>query len=263
MIFDYSIFKNMVDIKKENYLSQHPYPYAYFDGLFDDSLLESINQEIEEQSFALDERTIDNIEVKVRSDFEDNESVPESISQFFSVINGGRFLSIVTSLTGIEGLISDPYFDGGGVNIIGDGGTLAVHVDGTTQHRMKLCRRINAILFLNDFWDPAWNGFHEQWSYLDKSLDPFDKNQKWKCVRKILPKKNRLLIFTTNDLSWHGHAGPLSVPSDVKRRSLISYYYTTQRPNNDLKFGDSHRALFIDNQITVSDEAYSETEIIL
>jgi Rps23 Pro-64 3,4-dihydroxylase Tpa1-like proline 4-hydroxylase len=263
MKFDYEAFKRQAVERAETYSSASPYPYAMFDGLFDEDLLDKVNVEIDQSNFEKDVRSIDGVEVKTRSNFEDNEALPESTRQIFEIINGGRFLEIVSKLTGIDGLISDPYYDGGGVNIIENGGTLAVHVDGTTQHRMQVCRRINAILFLNDDWNPAWNGYHEQWDYLDKSLSPFDESQQWKCVRKILPKKNRLVIFTTNDHSWHGHAGVLAVPEGVQRRSLIAYYYTSSRPREDLVFDEPHRALFINNSVTLKEDAFIDAEVIL
>lgn len=262
-IFDYDKFSAKVDDLCQSYISASPYPFAYFDDLFDDAVLNEVNREIDQSNFQKDVRSIDGVEVKTRSDFEDNESLPPITRRVFQLINGGKFLNIVSRLTGINGLISDPYYDGGGINVIENNGTLAVHVDGTTQHRMQVCRRINAILFLNDDWDPNWNGYHEQWDFTKKELSPFDDNQEWKCVRKILPKKNRLFLFTTNDHSWHGHAGVLNVPDGVQRRSLIAYYYTSTRPDSDVLFENPHRALFINNEKTLKEGAFEEVEVVL
>jgi len=262
-VFDYKKFSELVEKFSTEYNMQKPYPFMYFDGLFDDSIIDKVNAEIDEGDFELDEREINNIEVKTRSNFEDNESIPCSSKAIFDVLNGGRFLNLVSQLTNIKGLISDPYYDGGGINITRNNGTLAVHVDGTTQHRMNLSRRINAILFINEKWDLAWNGLHEQWDFLNKELSEFDENQEWRCVRKILPKNNRLMIFTTNDHSWHGHAGTLNAPDNIQRRSLITYYYTNGRPNSDLVFDEPHRALFINNSTTLSENAFENVETIL
>lgn len=262
-VFDYKKFSEFVNVAVSEYAKQTPYPFMYFDELFDDKLIDKVNAEIDNAEFALDTREIDGVEVKTRSDFEDNESIPPSSKVIFDVLNGGKFLNLVTQLTGIKGLISDPYYDGGGINITQNNGTLAVHVDGTTQHRMNVSRRINAILFINEKWDIAWNGLHEQWEFLNKELSEFDESQEWRCVRKIVPKKNRLMVFTTNDHSWHGHAGSLNAPKNVQRRSLITYYYTNGRPKSDLIFEEPHRALFINNNITLTDKAFEDVEIIL
>lgn len=263
MLFNYEKFEKLVQESKNVYNTRLPFPYAIFDGFFDDKILDEINLEIEEANFKEDKRSIEGVEVKTRSDFEDNESLPPKTRLIFEIINGGRFLNIISKLTGINGLISDPYYDGGGINVIKNGGTLAVHVDGTNQKRMNVSRRINAIIFLNENWNPKWNGYHEQWEFTNKDLSPFDKNNKWRCVRKILPKKNRLYVFTTNDHSWHGHAGVLSVPKNIKRKSLISYYYTSSRPKSDIVYDNPHRALFINNSLTLLSEAFKDTEVIL
>lgn len=263
LIFDYNKFSELIKKFTTEYTKQSPYPFMYFDGLFDNALIAKVNSEIDDGNFELDERKIDNIEVKTRSDFEDNESIPPSSKVIFDVLNGGRFLNLVSQLTGINGLVSDPYYDGGGINITENKGMLAVHIDGTTQHRMNLSRRINAILFINEKWDSSWNGLHEQWEFINKSLSAFDKNQEWRCIRKIMPKNNRLMIFTTNDHSWHGHAGSLNAPENIQRRSLITYYYTNGRPKSDLIFEEPHRALFINNNITLSDKAFEDVEIIV
>ena len=262
-VFDYAEFEHRIEGLAASYQETGPFPYAILDGLFDDSVLDQINREIDESNFKKDSRAIDGVEVKVRSDFEDNEALQLVTRTVFEVRNGGKFLNLVSRLTGIDGLISDPYYDGGGINIIEDQGTLALHVDGTNQHRMKVFRRINAILFLNDKWDETWNGYHEQWEYNGKEKSPFDEGQTWRCVRKILPKKSRLLVFTTNDHSWHGHAGVLKVPGHVQRRSLIVYYYTAGRPESDFVFEAPHRALFINNKVTLTDSAFEEVEVVL
>lgn len=264
-VFNYSRFEKLVEEEVANYQRAHPYPFGYFDGLFEERVLDDVIKEIRERNFHLDSRKDEGIQVKVRSAFADNEELPPACRECFQILNGGKFMNLLTKLTGVDGLIPDLYYDGGGINIIENGGSLAVHVDGTHQRRMKVCRRLNAILFLNNDWDPSWNGYHEQWMFQQKDLDPFDPNQEWKCVRKILPKRNRLFIFTTNDHSFHGHAGALNVPEGVERLSLITYYYTVTRPPTDLVFEQPHAAKFIHNKITLQNpvEAFKDTEVIL
>jgi hypothetical protein len=262
MIFNYDKFSMNIEKDRIEYQQKKPYPYAIYDNLFDEKIIEEINKEINNANFKKEIRKIESIEIKIRSDFEDNESLPKECRRIFEVINGGKFLKVLTRLTGVEGLISDPYYDGGGINIIENKGTLAVHVDGTMQRRMQVHRRLNVILFLNNYWDINWNGYHEQWDYVKKELSPLDEMQRWICVRKIYPIKNRLLIFSTSDHSWHGHAGPLDVPDKIQRRSLITYYYTVNRPEADILFDAPHGAIFINNNKTITPEAYDKTEII-
>jgi hypothetical protein len=56
-----------------------------------------------------------------------------------------EFLNLISHLTGINGLVSDPYYVCCGINIIKNRGALAVHIDGTNQYRMNVCRRESTI----------------------------------------------------------------------------------------------------------------------
>ena len=83
MNFDYKKFDNLVDFESKVYLKKMPYPYAIFDNLFDEDLLSNVNKEIDQSSYSKDVRKISGIEVKTRSDFEDNESLPEVYENCF------------------------------------------------------------------------------------------------------------------------------------------------------------------------------------
>tara|TARA_A200000113_G_scaffold226035_1_gene249728 strand:+ start:8805 stop:9587 length:783 start_codon:yes stop_codon:yes gene_type:complete len=260
MNFNYDRFEN--EISQDDYLNQYPFPYTFFDGLFDSNLLNRVVEEIDEEKYKKDVRDIKGEEVKTRSDFKNIEDIPENCFKVFSIMNGGRFLNCLSNFTSIEGLICDPYYSGGGINKIEKSGTLAIHVDGTTHHKMNIKRRLNAILFLNKDWQDAWGGHHEQWVPKNEDLDPFDKNQNWECVRLIRPKFNRLMVFTTNDHSWHGHTKELSLPAGNSRKSLITYYYTSDRPKSDLRFEEPHRALFINNSTSIKEDSLKDVPIV-
>jgi Rps23 Pro-64 3,4-dihydroxylase Tpa1-like proline 4-hydroxylase len=259
-IFDYRKFEN--EINTESYLEATPFPFVFIDNLFDNDKLDLVNSEIESGEYKKDIRNIKGEEVKTRSDFKCIEDIPKNMFDVFSVLNGGRFLECLSKLTSIDGLISDPYYHGGGVNQINKSGTLAIHVDGTTHRKMNLKRRLNVILFMNKDWDDAWGGHHEQWIQKKTDLHYLDEKQEWECVRLIRPAFNRLMIFTTNDHSWHGHTKPLSLPNGVSRKSLITYYYTTDRPASDLIYEEPHRALFVNNSLSIKDQVFKNVPIL-
>lgn len=259
-IFNYDKFEALS--KNSNYLNAFPFPFIFFDDLFDNGKLDQVNTEIENGEFKKDIRNISGEEIKTRSDFKNIEDIPQNMFEVFSVLNGGRFLECLSNLTSIDGLISDPYFHGGGVNMINKSGTLAIHVDGTTHKKMNLKRRLNAILFMNKDWDDEWGGHHEQWVPKHKEIDCLSKEQEWECVRLIRPKFNRLMIFTTNDYSWHGHTKPLELPQGHSRKSMITYYYTVDRPASDLRYEEPHRALFINNADSISGQSFDDVPIV-
>ncbi len=81
---------------------------------------------------------------------------------------------------------------------------------------------------MNKDWQEDWGGHLELW---EKDMS--------KCAVKISPSFNRLVIFETNDDSFHGHPDPLLCPDNVTRKSMALYYYTV--PTKEL---DPHAALF-------------------
>ena len=110
---------------------------------------------------------------------------------------------------------SDPYFLGGGFHETLRGGCLGIHADFNIHQKMKLRRRVNVLVYLNEDWDPTYGGDLELWTR--------DMKQKAKSVSPLF---NRCVIFNTDDDSWHGHPDALACPEGKSRKSLALYYYT-------------------------------------
>ncbi len=131
-----------------------------------------------------------------------------------------RFLNWLEDLTGEEGLIPDPYLNGGGIHSITRGGYLKIHADFNWHEKLKLYRRLNLLLYLNSDWISDWGGDLELWDSKASC-----------CARKIPPLQNHMVIFTTDDKSFHGHPHPLKSPEVVWRNSLALYYYSSKKPS--------------------------------
>jgi Rps23 Pro-64 3,4-dihydroxylase Tpa1-like proline 4-hydroxylase len=141
---------------------------------------------------------------------------PPYLREVTDELNSPQFLSWLSKLTGISSLISDPRLEGGGLHQSSRGGFLNVHTDFSHHHyEKKWLRRINVILYLNAGWDEEWGGAIELWDSKMRS-----------CVAKYPPLFNHVLIFNTNEKSFHGFPEPLTCPHGVTRKSLALYYYT-------------------------------------
>lgn len=119
-------------------------------------------------------------------------------------------------MTGIQGLIPDPYFLGGGFHQTTNGGKLDVHTDFNLHKELTLERRINVLIYLNRDWREEYGGCLELWN-----------SGMRECVRKIAPEFNRTVVFSTTESSWHGHPEPVQHPDALPRRSIALYYYTS------------------------------------
>lgn len=217
------------------FAAQEPFPHAVIDDIFDPAFLRDVLGEFPAADKDVWDRAEDHgIQVKLRSKWQSDVDIEPKTRELVHFLNSGAFLRRISQLTGIERLISDPYYTGGGLNCILPGGLLDVHCDGNWHHDMAVHRRLNAILYLNENWQPEWRGEFEFW---DRDMTA--------CVKSIVPAFNRLIVFETHDYSYHGHPEPLLCPEGESRKSVIVYYYTsTPRPEDQVLVSEPHRALW-------------------
>lgn len=136
------------------------------------------------------------------------------VRHLLNEVNGMVFLEMLQRLTGVEGLIGDPFFTGAGLHLTLPGGHLARHADFDRDRTRGLARRLSVVLFLVEAWDPSWGGHLELW---DEALE--------RCEARIAPAPGRLVVFAHGDRFWHGHPEPLACPDGHARQSLAAYYY--------------------------------------
>lgn len=208
-----------------------PFPHTVVDGFLDEPLLRRVLAEFA----AMDRsgwRHSNNVHERKLST-ENPAAFGPFTTKVIAALNSGPFLEFLERLTGIGGLIADPYLRGGGLHEIERGGRLGVHADFNLYERLKVYRRLNLLLYLNPAWEESWGGQLELWTS--------DGTTK---VKSIAPTFNRAVIFDTSNRSYHGHPHPLACPEGESRKSIALYYYTTGYPyQEDLA---PHSTLFVD-----------------
>lgn len=140
----------------------------------------------------------------------------DGLRALFYAFNSLPFIRLIENITGIDGLIPDPYFHGAGLHEIRQGGHLSVHADFNFHEEMGLERRINVLIYLNENWLPEYGGQLELW---DQSMSS--------CVQSIDPLFNRCIIFATTSTSYHGNPSPIAHPEGRSRKSIALYYYSS------------------------------------
>jgi Rps23 Pro-64 3,4-dihydroxylase Tpa1-like proline 4-hydroxylase len=196
----------------DSYCKGNPFPHIILDGLFDDTFLSNITKEgflIGKQKWHHYDNTFER-----KSLNSDVGSMSDNLKQFFNFLNSDKFLEFLEKLSGYSGLIPDLDIMGGGMHQICRGGKLDIHSDFNYHYKTKNLRVMNCILFLNKDWKEEYGGHLELW----------DEEMRG-CVQKVLPIFNRMVIFNTNDVSYHGHPDPLMCPEHMSRKSIAMYYY--------------------------------------
>ena len=161
-------------------------------------------------------------------------------SHLDEVIRSREFLDWLGRLTGIDALLYDPWYLGGGTHENRNGMSLDAHVDFNYHPSERWHRRLNLILYLNPLWEEAWGG----------SLQLFgDPHADTNPSSSVVPLFNRCVVFETSEYSWHGFNAirlPDS-PQQLTRRSIALYFYTKKRPADEV--AQRHTTFYVNRQL--------------
>ncbi|WP_309087821.1 2OG-Fe(II) oxygenase [Phenylobacterium sp.] len=216
-------FGQDVESWAQAYQAADPFPHIVLDDLFEPATLRRVTAEIPSPLASTSLFTADVKHLQERKfAWRDVPALGPESTRLIAFLNGKPFLEFLSALTGIPGLVPDPYMWGAGFHQILRGGKLAIHADFNIHPVTQLYRRVNLLLYLNEGWEADWGGDLELWN---ASMDA--------CVQKVSPLFNRTVIFSTTDVSFHGHPEPMTCPEDKVRRSLALYYYTYERLPHD------------------------------
>lgn len=204
------------DELRASYQSAQPFAHVVIDDVLPSDVLQQVYAELDEMNsddwnsyIHVNERKFSNT---------DSASWGPTLRGVSDVFTGQRFGRFLEQVSGFEELHADVTLDGGGVHRCYRGGHLNIHADFTAHHTIQSWRRrVNLLLYLNPVWEPAWGGDLELW---DRDMQH--------CEAKVAPIGNRILLFSTDEHSYHGHPEPLQAPDGVARQSLALYYFTKE-----------------------------------
>jgi Rps23 Pro-64 3,4-dihydroxylase Tpa1-like proline 4-hydroxylase len=220
---------------KTQYATAYPYPHTVIDNFMNEQFLNRAVNHLEYVDWGYDDGEDGNSNQvkKLYSPYKVGmeNTMPEHVTNLLNFLNSKEVLTYLEELTGIPDLIADPGLYGGGVHRILTGGKLSVHADYNFHPITKLHRRVNLLLYLNKDWKEEWGGDLQLWNK-DMSM----------CVKKILPIFNRAVIFNITSDAYHGHPGPLKSPEGIDRLSFALYYFTKERPVEEIT--DPHMAVW-------------------
>ena len=198
--------------RAEAYQSAQPFPHIVMDDFVSSDRLREIVDTFPDRE---GRNYFDRAQERLKYQFDPNTVQSRQVRNLLAELNGEPFLAFLSEMTGIEGLISDPYYAGGGLHETLSGGHLSIHADFNLHSRMNVERRLNLLIYLNDDWPESYGGRLELW---DKKMRA--------AATSILPVMGRAVVFNTTLQSFHGQPSPLTCPPDRSRRSIATYYYT-------------------------------------
>jgi hypothetical protein len=194
-----------------SYRQASPFPHIVIDDFVGEDVLREVIAEFPQPDAGL---TFAREQERKKTQYHPQNCGPFT-RHLFNELNSQAFLVFLQEMTGIKGLVADPYFSGGGLHETTKGGHLGIHADFNMHPKLKLQRRINLLIYLNEDWDDSFGGHLELWDRQMKA-----------CEVKVAPVFGRAVIFNTDLDSYHGHPEPLACPPHRSRRSIATYYYT-------------------------------------
>ncbi len=214
LTIDTNMAKNAAVPYAEAYQAATPYNHGCIDNFLPIDVIERVRADLE----AIDEvetaTSFDRAQERLKTTYIP-ERLPLYSKNLFYALNSRPFILFLEQMTGIQGLIPDPYFAGAGVHKIATGGHLDIHADFNLHKQMNLERRLNVLIYLNPDWREEWGGSFEIW---DKQM-----------IRKeasFVPLYNRMVCFSTGSDTFHGNPEPVNHPEGKSRMSIALYYYT-------------------------------------
>lgn len=210
--FDEAASKAAGEALAAQYQSAQPFPHIVMEEFLPVDFLRGLLPEFP----ATDGKTFfDREQERFKFQFQPAEIPGRRLRNLVTELNSPAVLRFLQAMTGIKGLIADPYYVGGGLHETKSGGHLGVHADFNLHKPLRLERRLNLLVYLNDDWPSEYGGELELW---DQKMEA--------CCTRISPLIGRAVVFNTSLDSFHGQPDPVRCPPDRGRRSIATYYYT-------------------------------------
>jgi Rps23 Pro-64 3,4-dihydroxylase Tpa1-like proline 4-hydroxylase len=157
----------------------------------------------------------------------DIDRIPPTLASLIHDLNSPVFLRFVEKIADVKALLPDPYLEGGGLHCSGPGGTLNPHSDFHQYERLRLYRRINVLVYLNEEWKESYGG----------CLELYGRGSDQPAVT-VTPEWGTCVIFRTDAHSVHGFSKP--IVEGRWRRSIALYYYTSEETPGFSGDADTH-----------------------
>lgn len=191
-----------------------PFPHLVLENWWEPGLLYRVRDSFPPPDSTLWKRFDNGHERKLAAKADTRDRWPDPVLELLGALESPMWCDWLAEKFNIGGLGLFPDVYGGGMHMIPPAGKLDVHVD-FNQHPNGLFRRLNLLIFLND-WTPGMGGELEL------------RNEDGDTVSAIAPVFNSTAIFATSERSWHGHPNPTI--EGFWRKSIAVYYYSDIPP---------------------------------
>lgn len=211
-VFDDPHYAQLAREGASAYRSKRPFPHIFFDNFLPFDVAYRLAKLYPNKSN--EGWTVHSNEHADRKFLGNETKVDPLFRAFMQATSSRQFLLFLETLTGLRGLLPDPYYLGGGAMTAGRGDKLDMHIDFNWHYKLYLHRRCNVLFYLTHDWQDKWGGALRM---QEGETGPWVE---------YLPIFNRTVVFSTTENSWHGQPDPITCPVGVLRQVFSAFYYT-------------------------------------
>ena len=210
-----------------DYVKTQQYPNIALDDFLPAETISAMKQECDDLKWTR-EFTRNGSHMIERQDVED---LPVA-NEVRNTMSSRKFLTWLGEITGQHDLIPDPHMVGAGYMRCTRGDSLKLHSDFNFNNTLKLYRMLSINIYLNQGWQPEWNGDLQFWDFERKE-----------CKTRYYPEAGRAVIFRHHKFGFHGHPEPMECPEGTYRDGFRMFYYVSEMSNYKLD-KHPHRSLY-------------------
>ena len=191
--------------KEYNYKDKRPFPYYYQDDILDEEFAKELQKEIMELPLKEFDRYNNPFEQKYT--YRDKNKYPKKLQELMEYLTSNEFITYLSEYTGYT-LYLDTTKNFYGVHVYNPGDKLDIHVDAGMHPTLNLKKQVTLGIYLSYHWKQENGCALEIWEGDDCT---YEMPKLYKCVDKIHPMFNRLILFTNTDNAWHGNPDSVKI----------------------------------------------------
>ena len=199
-----------------------PYRYVVIDNFFTDDIAQQLSEAYpvlsDKRWYKFRDKIgdIKNVLEQGMYGISKPEDMPGGWLDVLLKLNSELFCGVLNKITNIDGILPDTYNDIGqwtGLRMMDKGSYQIIHSDARLHPHLKMEKKLTIVGYLNRDWKKSDTGYLELWD-----------NDMTKCVERIEPIFNRVVLFENTKTSYHG------VPdvNGYRKSFLISYLKDTE-----------------------------------
>jgi len=204
---------NNTDLLREKYVTAKPFEYVVIHNFFSKEYAEKVLSEFPDPDGSW--WPYDN---PFEQKFLFNNFSTPVMKELFEHLNSPSFTKIISDITSILDLESDPHLHSAGLHAYPRNGKLDIHLDYTIHPISGKERRTSLMIYMTKNWKKEWGGNLQLW-------DPDLSNSQ----ELDIDLWNTAVLFKTSGDAYHGFPEPITCPHGTFRKVMGLYYLSEPR----------------------------------